>query len=86
MCDEESGFLVLLDLIGHLCLNEVMRSWNRSGRGLLGPGVVASMRHGCRRSDKAKGEQMANGRWAGRGAREASCQRGWVILGPWRWG
>ena len=40
VCDEEHGFLVLLDLTGHLCFKEVMMSWNRSGRGLLGPGAM----------------------------------------------
>lgn len=32
----EEGFLVFLDETGHFYFNEVMRSWNRPGRKLLG--------------------------------------------------
>lgn len=49
---------LLLDLTGHSCFNEVMRSWNRPGRRPLGPGAAAAMRHGWDRSDEA-GESSA---------------------------
>lgn len=42
-CGEKNGFLVLLDLTGHFCFGEVMRSSIRSGSRLQAPGVVAAL-------------------------------------------
>lgn len=62
--------LVLLDLTGHFCFSKVLGPWNRSGRILPGPRAAAVMNHGCICSDKASGERVSNGLWAGTGGKE----------------